>query len=98
MIKQAEAFEVHGLKLNGKLTCGENIADLGGVKLALRALKKHLRDSAAEAPLINGFTPIQRFFLAWSQSWRENGKLYIDHVTIKLKYGADAIFQSIVSI
>jgi putative endopeptidase len=74
MIKQAEAFEVHGLKLNGKLTCGENIADLGGVKLALRALKKHLSETESEAPLINGFTPVQRFFLAWSQSWRENGK------------------------
>ena len=76
-IRQAEKFEVFGLKLNGKLTCGENIADLGGVKLALRALKRHLAASSAltneTAPLVNGFTPEQRLFLAWSQAWRENG-------------------------
>ncbi len=71
MIKQAEAYEVHGLHLNGKLTCGENIADLGGVKLALRALKKRME--GRDVQMINGLTPVQRFFLAWSQSWRENG-------------------------
>ena len=43
MIKQAESFQVHGVALKGKLTQGENIADLGGLKLALRALKKHLK-------------------------------------------------------
>ena len=69
--RQAEKFQVQGVNLNGKLTCGENIADLGGVKLALRALQKSL--AQAPAPLINGFTPEQRLFLAWSQSWRENG-------------------------
>jgi len=77
MIRQAEKFEVHGKKLNGKLTCGENIADLGGVKLALRALKKLLAEEEAAgvtSPLLNGFTPKQRFFLAWSQAWRENVK------------------------
>jgi predicted metalloendopeptidase len=71
--RQAEQFDVHGTKLNGKLTCGENIADLGGVKLSLRALNKHLAGLKGPAPLINGFTPQQRLFLAWSQVWRENG-------------------------
>lgn len=78
--RQAANFEVHGLKLNGKLTCGENIADLGGVKLSLRALQRHLAAEKAanggrDAPLINGFTPEQRLFLAWSQAWRENGEI-----------------------
>mmetsp|Transcript_4278 Transcript_4278/g.7021 ORF Transcript_4278/g.7021 Transcript_4278/m.7021 type:complete len:444 (-) Transcript_4278:927-2258(-) len=74
MIRQAEMFEVFGAKLNGKLTCGENIADLGGVKLALRALKKRLARQSTPTPPINGFTSEQRLFLAWSQAWRENVK------------------------
>lgn len=73
--RQAEKFDVHGHKLNGKLTCGENIADLGGVKLALKALVRYLSTLSDPVPPINGLTPLQRFFLAWSQTWRENSKL-----------------------
>ena len=62
------------MKLKGKLTCGENIADLGGIKLTLRALKKYLSTLPTAPELINGFTPEQRLFLAWSQAWRENAK------------------------
>ena len=71
MIAQAENFEVYGIKLNGKLTNGENIADLGGLRLSFRALCKSLPENP---PLINGFTPQQRFFIAWSQCWRQNIK------------------------
>ena len=77
MIDQAAQFEVHGKKLNGKLTCGENVADIGGVGLSFRALQKLLAEQESQgitAPLLNGFTPEQRFFLAWSQAWRENIK------------------------
>jgi putative endopeptidase len=65
---------VHGLKLNGKLTCGENIADLGGLKLAYRALIRSLaaNEGARREAVVNGFTPQQRLFLAWSQLWRQN--------------------------
>ena len=49
---------------------GENIADLGGVKLALRALKEKLGAKSPE--LVNGLNPIQRFCLSWSQVWRQN--------------------------
>lgn len=57
--------EVH---VNGQLTLGENIADLGGIALAVRA---HARVSQG-APSIDGFTPAQRFFLANAAVWRCN--------------------------
>jgi len=69
-VAQAGKVEVHGKPLNGKLTCGENIADLGGLKLAYTALVKAGGKEAAGP--INGFTPTQRFFLAWAQLWRQN--------------------------
>eukprot|EP00605_Chrysophyceae_sp_TOSAG23-4_P001013 GSChrysophyteH1.ASY1.ANO1.1114.1 assembled CDS len=73
IIDQASAHTVFGQNIKGEFTQGENIADLGGVKLALRALKKRLESEPKEniRPL-NGFTPLQRFFLAWSQVWRQN--------------------------
>jgi putative endopeptidase len=60
---------VDGLHLNGKLTLGENIADLGGMKLAYLALRKALKEHPA-AP-IDGLTSDQRFFISYAQIWRE---------------------------
>ena len=54
--------------VNGRLTLGENIADLGGVSLAQRA---HARVSA-DAPAVDGLTPAQRFFIANATLWRAN--------------------------
>jgi len=71
-VAQAGEVTVHGKALNGKLTCGENIADLGGLKLAFRALTAELATAAAPPALLNGFSAQQRFFLAWAQVWREN--------------------------
>ena len=66
------AFEVtKGFKINGKLTLGENIADLGGLTLGYYALEKSLEGKEKPAP-IDGFTYQQRFFLGWAQVWREN--------------------------
>jgi putative endopeptidase len=70
MINQANAFKVHGQSVQGKLTCGENIADLGGLNLAYRALKA--QKGFDSCPMIDGFTPTQRFFLGWAQCWRQN--------------------------
>jgi putative endopeptidase len=56
--------------VNGKLTNGENIADLGGLTIAYAALEKAL--AGKPRTLIDGFTPEQRFFLAWAQIWRNN--------------------------
>lgn len=70
MVSQADKFLVHGQAVKGKLTSGENIADLGGLRLAMRALVNSKGyDPNAE---IDGFTPIQRFFLSWAQCWRQN--------------------------
>ncbi|MDA7787663.1 M13 family metallopeptidase [Sphingomonadaceae bacterium] len=54
--------------VNGRLTLGENIGDLGGLSLAYRAYKIFL--NGEEAPVIDGLTGDQRFFLAWAQVWR----------------------------
>lgn len=56
------------LNVNGNLTLGENIADLGGVTIAYEAFKKTKQGQSNE--LIDGFTPDQRFFLSWAQIWR----------------------------
>ena len=57
--------------VNGKLTLGENLADLGGLSISYAALEKALADKGRPAN-IDGFTPEQRFFLAWAQIWRSN--------------------------
>lgn len=59
------------LKINGKLTMGENIADLGGLKIAYLALQKSL-EGKPRPPKIGGYTAEQRFFLAFAQGWRRN--------------------------
>jgi len=59
------------LHVNGKLTLGENIADLGGMSLAYDALQKYY-EKHGRPEKIQGFTPEQRFFLAWARIWRAN--------------------------
>ncbi len=59
-----------GVHLTGKLTLGENTADNGGVRIAYMALEDTLKGKTP--PPRDGFTPQQRFFLAWGQIWCEN--------------------------
>jgi putative endopeptidase len=67
--KQYDAFEVlPGAKINGELTMGENIADLGGLLLALDAYHTSLHGKPA--PVVDGLTGDQRVFLGWAQVWR----------------------------
>ena len=58
-----------GLHLNGRLTLGENIADIAGLVIALKAYHISLRGKPA--PVLNGLTGDQRFYIAYAQSWRE---------------------------
>ncbi|WP_420148090.1 M13 family metallopeptidase [Spirosoma sp.] len=61
------------IKVNGQLTLGENLADLGGLAIAYDAFKKTPQGkSSGKKSLIDGFTPDQRFFLSWAQVWRIN--------------------------
>jgi putative endopeptidase len=67
--KEYGSFEVlPGAKINGDLTMGENIADLGGLLLALDAYHASLHGQPA--PIIDGLTGDQRVFLGWAQVWR----------------------------
>ncbi len=68
------AFEpIKGVHINGELTIGENIADLGGLTLAYNALLRSLKGKPEPAK-IDGFTWQQRFFLSWAQVWHNNIK------------------------
>jgi predicted metalloendopeptidase len=66
---QYEQFEPFpGFKVNGRLTLGENLADLAGLTIALRAY--HLSLGGKPAPVIDGLTGDQRFYIGWAQVWR----------------------------
>ncbi|MCG3191756.1 MAG: Neutral endopeptidase [Thermoanaerobaculia bacterium] len=58
--------------INGKLTLGENVSDLGGLKISYVALTKALGKDPMTAPAVDGFTPAQRFFLSYANVWRNN--------------------------
>jgi putative endopeptidase len=71
VVDQYDAFSVNdSLHVNGKLTLGENLADLGGLNIAYEAFKKTPEGKSGKK--IDGFTPDQRFFLSWAQVWRDN--------------------------
>lgn len=61
---------IEEVKLNGRLTLGENTADNGGLKLSYMAMEEKLKDG--DRKKIDGFTPEQRFFLGFAQVWCEN--------------------------
>jgi endothelin-converting enzyme/putative endopeptidase len=71
MVKQYDSIEaVPGVHLNGKLTLGENLADLGGLWLAWLAWLDKAHDSHLDmAAKTNGYTPEQRFWIAYAQQW-----------------------------
>jgi putative endopeptidase len=67
---QYDQFEpLPGLHINGKLTLGENIADIAGLVIAYKAY--HISLNGKTAPVLDGYSGDQRFFLAYGQSWRE---------------------------
>jgi predicted metalloendopeptidase len=72
-VAQYGAFSpLEGATVNGRLTLGENIGDLSGLAVAYRAYKLSL--NGREAPVIDGFTGDQRFFMGWAQVWRSKAR------------------------
>jgi endothelin-converting enzyme/putative endopeptidase len=63
---------IDDVKINGKLTLGENVADAGGLRIAYMALLERLKGREPEP--IDGFTAAQRFFLGWAQVWCEEAR------------------------
>ncbi len=73
LAKQYDDYTVlDTIHVNGKLTLGENIGDLGGLNVAYEAFKMTPQGKSTANNTIDGFTPDQRFFLAWAQVWRGN--------------------------
>ncbi len=71
VVDQYNAYTVlDTIHINGRLTLGENLADLGGLSIAYEAFKKTKQGQSNTK--IDGFTPDQRFFLAWAQVWRSS--------------------------
>lgn len=67
---QYDAYEpIPGVNINGALTMGENIGDLGGLEMAYGAYRRYVAQHG-EPPVIDGLTGDQRFFLSWAQVWR----------------------------
>jgi putative endopeptidase len=73
LVKQFNNYiAIDTLHVNGELTLGENIADLGGLTMAYYAYKKSL--NGKPSPVINGLTGEQRLFISWAQGWKNNIK------------------------
>ena len=73
LIEQFNAFSpLPGVQVNGELTLGENIGDLGGLSIAYKAWKLSL--GGKPSPVLDGFTGDQRFFMGWAQAWRAKAR------------------------
>ncbi|KAI1893856.1 hypothetical protein AGOR_G00127970 [Albula goreensis] len=87
IVKLYDNFTVYNLKVNGRLTLGENIADLGGLKLSYYAYQKWVRDHGPERPLPGlKYTHEQLLFIAFAQNWcmkRRSQSIYLQLLTDK---------------
>ena len=73
LIEQFNGYSpLPGMNVNGELTLGENIGDLGGLSIAYKAYKLSL--AGKPSPVIDGITGDQRFFMGWAQAWRAKAR------------------------
>jgi putative endopeptidase len=81
LVAQYDAFSpIEDENVNGRLSLGENIGDVGGLSMAHRAYQLYLEDHGGEAPVLDGFTGDQRFYMAWAQVWRN---LYTEQALVQ---------------
>jgi putative endopeptidase len=79
---QFDSYEVQpGVHENGKLVLGESIADLGGLTIALKAFRKTPEGRSNQK--IDGFTPVERFFLAWARTWASSQRPQLELLEVK---------------
>jgi len=96
LVKQFDAYEpLPGKHVNGKLTLGENIADLGGLNVALDALHEDLKQHPDRNRTVDGYTPEQRFFLNFARVWRGNILPQRQEVLLNADPHAPAKFRAI---
>jgi predicted metalloendopeptidase len=94
LVKQFDDYTIEdGTHVNGELTLGENIADLGGLHIAYMGLMHHLGDGPH--PMIDGLTVEQRFFLAFVRSWRGHSRLEALKLQINSDPHAPSYFRAI---
>ncbi len=95
LVKQYDAcVPLDNLHINGKLTLGENLADLGGVTIAYAAWQKSLHGSTP--PVIDGFTGPQRFFIGFAQIWRDSVRDPDARVLLRTDGHSPAQFRTLV--
>ena len=71
---QLDPVEHPDAHVNGSLTIGENIGDLGGLSIAIKAYRIALGTPLSEAPVVDGLTALERIFLGWAQVWQAKGR------------------------
>ncbi|WP_311238334.1 MULTISPECIES: M13 family metallopeptidase [unclassified Xanthomonas] len=101
LVKQFDAYtplpKHPTLHVNGKLTLGENIADLGGTNVAYDALQTALHQHPERAKAIDGYSPEQRFFLAFARSWRQRVREQQQMVALASDPHAPSMLRAIAS-
>ena len=92
LVEQYNAFQpLPGLYVNGELTLGENIGDLGGAAIALRAYELSL--DGKEPPVIDGLTGRERFFLGFAQVWRSKYRPQATELRVKSDPHSPAVYR-----
>ena len=92
LVEQYNGYEaLPGLSINGRLTLGENIGDLGGAAIALRAYELSL--NGEEAPIIDGMTGRERFFLGLGQVWRSKYRKEVTELRVKSDPHSPSVFR-----